>query len=64
MTWIADLHRQGFWNTLNGDASKLRIPKRVGYRQYYRGADFDPEWNREDSSEGRYPADEDGMVWR
>ena len=63
MKWITDIQQQSFWDVA-GDTTKLRIPKKVGFQKKYRNDDYDRDWNKEDSSEGRWPGDRQGRVTR
>lgn len=63
MKWVNDIQQQWFWD-VPGDTTKLRIPKRVGFQKKYRDADYDRDWDQEKSSEGRWPGDSRGRVFR
>lgn len=63
MKWITDIQQQWFWDDL-GDTTKLRIPKRVGFQKRYPYADYDRQWDRRRSSEGRWLGDSRGRVFR
>lgn len=43
MAFIAGIQRQEFWDTLNGDADRLRVPRAAGFTYYYRGKGLDIE---------------------
>lgn len=43
MAFIAGIQKQEFWDTLNGDANRLRVPRSAGYTYYIRGEDLDIE---------------------
>lgn len=63
MKWISDIQQQWFWD-VRGDTTKLRIPKKLGFQKQYRYGDYDRDWDRRKSSEGRWPGDSRGRVTR
>lgn len=63
MKWITDIQQQGFWDVAGG-ATKLLIPKRIGFQKKYKYDDYDRDWDRRRSSEGRWPGDSRGRVFR
>ena len=63
MKWITDIQQQWFWDVA-GDTTKLRIPKRIGFQKKYGYQDYDRDWDQRSSSEGRWPGDSRGRVYR
>lgn len=66
MQYVSDIQQRAFWPEGPGgghDMKKLLIPKIFGRRYRYTGKDLDPDWDKDDSSEG-YPSNRRGFVTR
>ncbi len=66
MHFIHNIQQQRFWDyhLSYRDVSKLRVEKSIGIRIKTEETDVDPTWDSEESSEGRWPAGEDNLVYR
>ena len=66
MAWLVQLHKQANWKrwTLATDTKMFRIPRRVGVQFENNEFPIDPNWSPSKSSEGDWPGDEQGKVFR
>ncbi|KAL9107787.1 MAG: hypothetical protein Q9187_008380, partial [Circinaria calcarea] len=66
MAWLVQLHKQSNWDRWRyaTDMKMFRIPRRVGVQFKNHEFPIDPEWSPSKSSEGDWPGDEQGKVFR
>lgn len=62
MNWINKIQRQAFWDAVPPTTAYLRYPKSAGWRETYQGADYDPNWNSQDSSDGWVRPNSKGQI--
>ena len=66
MAWLVQLHKQSNWDAWRyaSDTKMFRIPRRVGVQFKNHEFPVDPMWSPSKSSEGDWPGDEQGKVFR
>ena len=66
MAWLVQLHKQANWKrwALATDTKMFRIPRRVGVQFNNNEFPIDTSWSPSKSSEGDWPGDEQGKVFR
>ena len=66
MDWLSKLQQQATWDQYEylNNIKLLHIPKETGYQVPNDLWDIDPDWSPAQSSEGRWPGDARGRVFR